>query len=84
MEITEIVDINGKEIKVGDKVAWGDTTSSYNSYICTGEVIGIYPKKINTEVIVKTIAHGGWKRYITGKQKKFIYPRYYNNLLVIN
>lgn len=79
----EITDLMGNEIKVGDIVAYGDTTSTNNAVICKGEVIDIRRSKAGyqTKIIVKVIKNGGWRSY--ENTRTFIYPRHYNNLLVI-
>lgn len=81
MRVTEIKDLLGNELKVGDKVAFGDTTSAYNACVNTGIIKKISKKKIITEVIVKIDKSGGWDTYT--KQHTFIFPRNYHNLLKI-
>lgn len=81
MRVTEIKDLLGNELKVGDKVVFGDTTSSYNACVNTGIIEKINKKKIITEVIVKIDKTGGWRTY--NKQHTFIFPRNYHNLLKI-
>lgn len=81
MRVTEIKDLLGNELKVGDKVAFGDTTSSNNACINTGVIEKISKKKIITEVIVKIDKIGGWRTY--SKQHTFIFPRNYHNLVKI-
>ena len=44
--ITEVKDLLGNELKVGDKVVFGSTTSSYNACVNTGII-----KKINKIVL---------------------------------
>lgn len=81
MRITEIKDLLGNELKVGDKVAFGDTTSSYNACINTGVIKKINKKTINTEVIVEIDKYGSWRTY--NEQHTFIFPRNYHNLVKI-
>ena len=78
--ITDIVDIKGEQLNVGDLVAYGDTTSSYNSVICYGKIVNIQKKNLQTHIIVKTIKNGGWQ-YYNDKFVTFIYPRNYHNLI---
>ncbi len=80
--ITKIEDIQGKPLNVGDHVAWGDTTSSYNAVICHGEIVSIIKKSFQTHVNVKIIKEGGYWGSI-GKIRTFIYPRNYHNLIKI-
>ena len=77
--ITEVKDLLGNELKVGDKVVFGSTTSSYNACVNTGVIKKINKKAINTEVIVE-IEIGGWSNR---KQHTFIFPRNYHNLVKI-
>ena len=44
--ITEVKDLLGNELKVGDKVVFGSTTSSYNACVNTGVI-----KKINKDLL---------------------------------
>jgi len=83
--ITEVKDITGKEIQVGDKVAFGDTTSSYNAVICYGEVVEIQKcaSRYQTNVLVRITKNGGYDHWSEGQIKKFIYPRNYYNLMII-
>ena len=78
--ITKVKDINGEDLKVGDKVAWGNTTSSYNAVICYGEIVNILKKSYQTRVEVKVIKRGGWWPR-EGSIKTFIYPRNYHNII---
>ena len=71
--ITEVKDLLGNELKVGDRVVFGSTTSSYNACVNTGVIKKINKKVINTEVIVE-IEIGGWSNR---KQRTFIFPRNY-------
>ena len=77
--ITEIKDLLGNELKVGDKVVFGSTTSSYNACVNTGVIKKINKKTINTEVIVELEIGGRSNR----KQRTFIFPRNYHNLVKI-
>lgn len=79
--ITEIVDIKGEALNIGDKVAWGDTTSSYNAVIGYGEIVDIKFKNTQTHIIVKIIKD--CNPYYNGSLKKFIYPRNHHNLIKI-
>ena len=81
MRVTEIKDLLGNELKVGDKVVFGDTTSSYNACVNVGVIEKISKKKIITEVVVKIDKNGGWDTYT--KQHTFIFPRNYHNLVKI-
>lgn len=83
--ITEIKDITGRKIQVGDKVAFGDTTSTHNAVICYGEVVDVQKSMsgYQTKVLVKVIKNGGWRHYREGKIKTFIYPRNFHNLIII-
>ena len=78
--ITEVVDIQGKKLHVGDHVAWGDTTSSYNAIICHGEIVDMWKTPNQTHIKVKVIKEGGWWAY-EGYIRTFIYPRNYHNLI---
>lgn len=78
--ITDIKDIKGEDLNVGDKVAWGDTTSSYNAIICYGEIVNIEVKKSQTHIKVKIIKEGGYWSH-TDQTRIFIYPRNYHNLI---
>lgn len=79
--IKEIVDVLGNALRVGDYVAFGDTTSSNNAVVCVGKIEEINKKKITTEVIVSIEKHGGWGYRHT---RRFIYPRNYSNLVKIS
>lgn len=83
--VTEVKDITGREIQVGDKVAFGDTTSTHNAVICYGEVVEI--KKCasgyQTNILVRVTKNGGWDHWGKGQIRKFIYPRNYYNLMII-
>lgn len=83
--IYKAIDINGREIQVGDKVAFGDTTSSYNAVICYGEVVEIQKcaSGCQTNVLVRVTKNGGWDYWSEGKIRTFIYPRNYYNLMII-
>lgn len=82
--IEKVTDIFGKELQVGDYVAFGDTSSSYNAYIVTGEIISIEHKKVITEVNVKIINSGAYPSWYVGRNKKFIFPRRYSNIIKIS
>lgn len=78
--ITEIEDIQGKPLNVGDHIAWGDTTSTSNAVICHGEIVSIVKKSYQTHIKVKVIKEGGyWSS--TDQIRTFIYPRNYHNLI---
>jgi len=78
------IDLNGKEIQIGDKVVFGDTTSSYNAVVNYGEVLDVINKgKIQTIAIVKVLKVGGCNKHSIGKHRYFIFPRNYSNLIVI-
>ncbi len=79
-KIHEVKDIKGEDLNVGDKVAWGDTTSSYNAVIGYGEIVNILKKSYQTRVEVKVIKESGWWSH-EGHIKTFIYPRNYYNLI---
>lgn len=85
--ITEIEDIQGKPLNVGDHVAWGDTTSSYNAVICHGKIVDIIKKPSQTHIKVKVIKKDGYSLLkggywsIIGQIRTFIYPRNYHNLI---
>lgn len=83
--VTEVKDITGREIKVGDKVAFGDTTSTHNAVICYGEVVEIqkYAKGYQTNVLVLVTKNGGWRHSSEGQIRTFKYPRNYYNLMII-
>ena len=78
--IIDIKDIKGEDLHIGDKVAWGDTTSTHNAIICYGEIVNILKKSYQTHVKVKVIKSGGWWPR-EGSIKTFIYPRNYYNLI---
>lgn len=78
--ITEVKDIKGEDLNVGDKVAWGDTTGSYNAVIGYGEIVNILKKSYQTHVKVKVIKESGWWPH-EGYIKTFIYPRNYHNII---
>ena len=78
--ITEVKDIQGKELNIGDHVAWGDTTSTHNAVICHGEIVEIQRKGIQIYVKVRIIKEGGYWSHI-GQIRTFIYPRNYHNLI---
>ena len=78
--ITEIEDITGKKLHVGDNVAWGDTTSSYCAIICYGKIVDIQKKPIQTHIKVQVKKDGGyWTN--DGQIRTFIYPRNNHNLI---
>lgn len=79
--INTAVDLTGKEFKVGDKVAYGDTTSTNNAVICFGEIKAIEKHGIQTHIIVNKIKNGGWRTY--KQTRTFIFPRKYHNLLIL-
>lgn len=81
MKVTEVKDLLGNELKEGDKVIFGDTTSSYNACVSVGIIKKIIKKNVNTEVIVDITNVGGWDSYT--KQHTFIFPRNYHNLVKI-
>lgn len=83
--VTEVKDITGREIQMGDKVAFGDTTSTHNAVICYGEVIEIQKcaKGYQTNVLVRITKNGGWRHSSEGQIRTFIYPRNYYNLMII-
>lgn len=78
--ITEVKDIKDEYLNVGDKVAWGDTTGSYNAVIGYGEIVNIVKKSYQTHVKVKVIKESGWCPH-EGYIKTFIYPRKYHNII---
>lgn len=78
--ITEVKDIKDEYLNVGDKVAWGDTTGSYNAVIGYGEIVNIVKKSYQTHVKVKVIKESGWWPH-EGYIKTFIYPRNYHNII---
>lgn len=78
--ITEVKDIKDEYLNVGDKVAWGDTTGSYNAVIGYGEIVNIVKKSYQTHVKVKVIKESGWRPH-EGYIKTFIYPRKYHNII---
>ena len=80
--ITEVKDIKGEDLNIGDKVAWGDTTSSYNAVIGYGEIVDMWKKPTQTHVKVRVIKESGWWPH-EGYIKTFIYPRNYHNLIKI-
>ena len=53
--ITEIEDVQGKPLCIGDHIAWGETTSSYNAALCHGEIVDIIKKPLQTHIKVKVI-----------------------------
>lgn len=80
--ITDIKDIKGEDLNVGNKVAWGYTTSSYNAVIGYGEIVDIVKKSYQTHIKVKVIKNGRWYWWPReGYIKTFIYPRNYHNLI---
>ena len=83
--INTAVDLTGKEFKVGDKVAYGDTTSTNNAIICYGEVVEIQKPEHakQSKVLVRTTKHGAYDRYYNGKIRTFIFPRNYHNLIIL-
>lgn len=87
--INEIVDVNNKPIKVGNKIAWGEATSSYNCCIFTGEVLEIQKKPIETYIKVRILENGSFDELMCNyykenvKIKYFKYPRYYNNIIIL-
>lgn len=72
--VTRVVDLLGREFSIGDKVAYGDTSSTHNAYLCAGEIVDIEDcgKKL-IKVHVK-ITHVGKDNlsYKIGTIKKFI------------
>ena len=85
--ITEIEDIQGKPLNVGDHVAWGETTSTSNAVICHGEIVSIIKKPFQTHIKVKIIKEGGYALLKGGywsaidQIRTFIYPRNYHNII---
>lgn len=78
--ITDIVDIKGEQLNIGDLIAFGDTTGSYNAVIGYGEIVDILKKPVQTHVKVRVIKESGWCPQ-EGYIKTFIYPRNYHNLI---
>ena len=81
--ITEVKDIKGEDLNIGDTVAWGDTTSSHNAVIGYGEIVDILKKPMQTHVKVCIWKESGWWHHGKGYVKTFIYPRNYHNLIKI-
>lgn len=81
--ISKPTDIFGNDLKVGDNVAWGEATSSYNCCIYCGEIIEISQKLQETHIKVKITHSGDNYFYRIGKIRLFKYPRNYFNLVKI-
>lgn len=82
--ITDIVDVKGEQLNVGDYIAFGETTSSYNSIICTGRIIDIQKKKYQSHIKIQVIDDGSGYWYKKNSIKTMIYPRNYNNIVKMN
>ena len=81
--IEKPIDIFGNKLMVGDKVAWGESTSTRNSCIYCGEILSIDTKEIQTHIKVKITHAGDDLYYKIGSIRTFIYPRNYFNLVRI-
>ena len=80
----EIKDLLGETLKVGDKVSWGEKSSTSTAYLNYGQIVGIYDTGRQTEVIVKILKSGHkWQNY-DGNSRRFVFPRIYNNLIKVH
>lgn len=82
--IEKAIDITGKKLNVGDKIAWGESTSTQNSCIYCGEIIKIEHKQKQTHIKVKITHPGDDLFYKIDSIRTFIYPRNYFNIAKIN
>lgn len=79
----EVKDLIGNILKVGDKVSWGEKSSTSTAYINYGEISLIEEKPYQTIISVSILKCGhkwnGWNKGI----RRFIFPRNYHNLIKV-
>ena len=80
----KVEDLYGKTLNVGDKVVFGDTSSTHNAYLNEGEITEIKTSKSRTSVFVKINKVGDKCTWYIGSIKEFRFPRNYSNLVKIN
>lgn len=82
MSKNRIIDLLGNELSVGDKVAWGEKSSTSTAYLKAGEIIQIVDKGIYyTDVLIKITNDG--RKFSSYNYKTIRYPRNYKNLVKI-
>jgi len=79
----EIKDLLGETLKVGDKVSWGEKSSTSTAYINFGKIVCIHDMGKQTEVIIKVIKSGHKWSHWDGNSRRFVFPRIYNNLIKV-
>ena len=79
--IEKPIDIYGHTLMIGDKIAWGETTSTRNACIYCGEIVEIQYKELQTHIKVRITHPGNDLYYKINNIRTFIYPRNYFNIV---
>ena len=81
--ITEVKDILGNNLYIGDRVCWSEKSSTSTSYLKYGEIKSILKCKSKTNIIIQIIESGDNIRYKTNYYKCIQFPRKYHNIIKI-
>lgn len=83
--VIRIVDLLGNALNIGDKVAFGETSSTNNAYLCAGEIVDIEDcgkKLVKVHVKITRVGRDSLSHKI-GTIRSFNFPRFYSNLVKI-